>query len=330
MKISVIVPVYNAEGCLAQCVDSILAQEFTDFELLLIDDGSTDGSGKLCDGYAAADARVRVIHASNGGPSRARNMGIEAATGDYVCFVDSDDFVSPRYLADFMVADEALSFVIQGFTLTFDADASLNHTRQPAATSRCTLAQLMEECERNYLIRGPVCKLFNTATLRDNHIRFPEDYRYGEDAIFVKQYLQHAGDAIYTVAASNYTYTHHGTGTSITSSFRDARELYDVTLWDWHLYGSLRAKAGGFTSDLDDAFTRMKAIDLYQSVRNVLVDKHYDMSAKKHFVRSIDKSLLSSVRRARQLPLTFRVIRWCMTCLPQWLYVPALSLLMKK
>lgn len=92
-RISVIVPVYNVEPYLPRCVDSILAQTYPNLEVILVDDGSRDGSGRICDAYAAKDSRVRVIHKSNGGLSSARNAGIEAADGEYLSFVDSDDWI---------------------------------------------------------------------------------------------------------------------------------------------------------------------------------------------------------------------------------------------
>ena len=96
--ISVIVPVYQAEALLPQCVESVLAQTFSDWELLLIDDGSRDGSPALCDGYAARDPRIRVFHKPNGGVSTARNLGLEQATGPYIAFLDADDAFEPAAL----------------------------------------------------------------------------------------------------------------------------------------------------------------------------------------------------------------------------------------
>lgn len=96
--VSVIVPVYKAENCLAKCVDSILNQTFSDFELLLVDDGSPDNSGALCDRYAAADSRIRVFHKENGGVSSARNLGMSNAQGAYIAFADSDDWMEPNAL----------------------------------------------------------------------------------------------------------------------------------------------------------------------------------------------------------------------------------------
>ncbi len=96
--ISVIVPVYNVAPYLPRCIDSILAQSFGDFELLLIDDGSTDASGAICDEYARKDKRIKVFHKESGGPSAARNYGMEHARGDYIGFIDSDDYVGTDYL----------------------------------------------------------------------------------------------------------------------------------------------------------------------------------------------------------------------------------------
>lgn len=99
-RISIIVPVYNTERWLHRCVDSILAQTYTDFELLLIDDGSNDNSGAICDEYAIKDKRVKVFHKSNGGVSSARNLGLDNARGEWITFVDGDDWLEPNAVND--------------------------------------------------------------------------------------------------------------------------------------------------------------------------------------------------------------------------------------
>ena len=98
--ISVIVPVYNAEKYLSRCIDSILVQRFNDLELLLIDDGSKDGSGKICDEFAEKDKRIKVFHKVNGGVSSARNYGLEKSNGEYVTFVDADDYLLPETITE--------------------------------------------------------------------------------------------------------------------------------------------------------------------------------------------------------------------------------------
>ena len=96
-KVSIIVPVYKVEQYLARCIDSILAQTYKDWELLLIDDGSPDRSGFICDEYATKDPRIRVFHKENGGVSSARNIGIESSHGEWIYFLDSDDYVSLEF-----------------------------------------------------------------------------------------------------------------------------------------------------------------------------------------------------------------------------------------
>ncbi len=98
MTISIIVPVYNVESYLTRCVESILAQTYTNWELILVDDGSPDRCPEICDAYAAKDKRIKVLHKTNGGLSDARNHGLDVATGDYILFVDSDDYIHPHML----------------------------------------------------------------------------------------------------------------------------------------------------------------------------------------------------------------------------------------
>ena len=93
MRFSIILPIYNVEKYLKECVDSILKQTFLDYELILVDDGSTDGSPELCDKLAETDGRIRVLHKKNGGLSDARNAGTNIAKGDYIIYIDSDDFI---------------------------------------------------------------------------------------------------------------------------------------------------------------------------------------------------------------------------------------------
>ena len=112
--ISIIIPVYNTEKYLRRCIESVLSQSFTDFELILVDDGSKDSSPQICDEYASQDKRVRVIHKVNGGVSAARNDGLDIAKGEYVTFIDSDDWVEREYLQS-LYDKRSLDFVIGNF-----------------------------------------------------------------------------------------------------------------------------------------------------------------------------------------------------------------------
>ena len=98
IKFSIVLPIYNVEKYLKRCLDSVLGQTYKNYEVIMVDDGSTDNCPAICDNYAAMDARVKVIHKQNAGLGMARNTGIENATGDYICFFDSDDFVATNLL----------------------------------------------------------------------------------------------------------------------------------------------------------------------------------------------------------------------------------------
>ena len=129
-KVSVIVPVYKVESYLRKCVDSILGQSFSDFEVILVDDGSPDNCGAICDDYATRDQRVKVIHKINGGLSDARNVGLDVAIGQYICFVDSDDWIEQDLLKDNVAVLEhsGADLSIFGFTEIY-SDREVVHTQ---------------------------------------------------------------------------------------------------------------------------------------------------------------------------------------------------------
>lgn len=152
--ISVIVPVYKVEPYLHQCVDSILAQTFTDFELILVDDGSPDNCGSICDEYAKQDDRVRVIHQENGGLSAARNAGIDAAKGEYITFIDSDDMISETYLKRLYHAIGNSDIAICDMQ-SFEAEDEIESSNT-CTESRLTLITGREACLSIYHMDGKV------------------------------------------------------------------------------------------------------------------------------------------------------------------------------
>ena len=119
MKISIIIPVYNVEKYISECIESILKQTYNNFELLLINDGSTDTSGNICDKYAELDKRIRVFHKKNEGVGIARNLGIEHARGEWICFIDSDDWISSDYFETIMNDINIADLTFWGFKLHY-------------------------------------------------------------------------------------------------------------------------------------------------------------------------------------------------------------------
>lgn len=206
-KISVIVPVYNTEKYLHRCIDSILAQTFTDFELLLIDDGSKDSSGSICDEYAAKDSRVRVFHKENGGVSSARNLGLDNAQGEWVTFCDSDDEVKKRWLQTFDEnAADCLDMVSQGIKLDYSRMQSLN------MDSICVgfdyeggVPGALDLLYQYWMIGNMPPKIFRLEIIRRNNLSLDLRFNYMEDEEFVLRYLKYCKN-IKIVKTPGYCY----------------------------------------------------------------------------------------------------------------------------
>lgn len=188
-KISVIVPVYNVEQFLPRCIDSILTQTFTDFELLLIDDGSKDNSGKICDEYAKKDERIRVFHKENRGVSFARNLGLYNAMGEWVAFIDSDDFIETNYLYNLIkliICNEQL--IIVGYK-SFGGNNKLFNRFKPQTLNKDDLIKYVFKEGILIYYASPWGKLYNLKVLKDNKIIFPQNVSWGEDRIFNIMYI---------------------------------------------------------------------------------------------------------------------------------------------
>lgn len=182
--ISVIVPVYNVENYLPRCIDSILLQSFTDFELILVDDGSPDSCGKICDEYALKDNRVRVLHKPNGGVSSARNLGIDNAIGEWTTFIDSDDYIDKNYLSEFYSA-------VNKYGADFVVINNYCCYKEPQ-TAKVILRgdyDTLFSVDSMHRVCAPWGKLFNASIIRDLKLRFDQELSLGEDVVFVLSYL---------------------------------------------------------------------------------------------------------------------------------------------
>lgn len=189
-EISVIVPVYKAEAFIDRCVESILAQTFKNFELILVDDGSPDNSGAICDSYARTDPRVRVIHKPNGGVSSARNAGLRDAAGEWITFIDSDDCVKETYLSDLYAPDYDMNVV--GHIHYIEDQATSEPRDLHEELVRCLDVQSFSDVlSRNgkYWLLFCWGRLFKRQILQQYHLRFEEGLHVGEDYVFSSQYL---------------------------------------------------------------------------------------------------------------------------------------------
>ncbi|MGN1015230.1 MAG: glycosyltransferase [Butyricicoccus sp.] len=194
-KVSIIVPVYNAESVLNRCINSILKQEYTDFELLLVDDGSTDGSPQLCDQFAREDERVRVIHKENGGVSSARNIALSEAKGTYLQFLDSDDWITPN--ATSLLVREAeehhCDMVIADFYRVVGKRVSAKGSiSEDTVLTREQFAAHMMKSPADFYYGVLWNKLYRRSIVEKHKLRMNEELNWCEDFLFNLEYIRYA------------------------------------------------------------------------------------------------------------------------------------------
>lgn len=215
-KISIIIPVYNTEQFLHRCIDSVLAQKFADFELILVDDGSTDTSGNICDEYAANDSRIIVIHQKNAGQAAARNYALSIVGTEYVTFIDSDDYVDDNYLIHLFggMEEKTADLCMSGFILENEnGKILLTHQRK-----KCLIDLHDDKTKINFIIshiinnlnnRSCWSNLFRLSIIKKYSIFFCTScHNFAEDTGFLITYLLYCGK-IATIEYYDYHYIRH-------------------------------------------------------------------------------------------------------------------------
>lgn len=216
--VSIIVPVFNKERYLENCLKSILLQTYKRFELLLIDDGSSDKSGMICDEYKKQDKRISVIHKENEGVSICRNLGIEMANGRFVFFIDADDYIYDDYIEQLVkpMLEESVDISICGFFNVYRnkiVKKSIKKDRVGKLQEDYSILPHNSSC-----LQGPVCKCYKKSIIDKYNIRFPSEINYGEDQCFNFQYYLHVNTYKF-ISKPLYRYYRRGTGTSLDSTY---------------------------------------------------------------------------------------------------------------
>ena len=222
MKLSVIIPVYNSAEFLNKCIDSLVLQDYKDYELILVDDGSTDASYDICCNYAKRYDNILVLRQENSGPSIARNKGIQVASGDYLTFVDSDDWVMPDY---FSVLDDAMlqntDLIFYGRMHPDGQESSKKAFPEGSFTSR---EEIVGFLVKNYY-SGDLASCANKAYSRrlfgDGGLRFPASTIVEEDLLFVLQALDRS-ESLVSLSEPLYYYNRRGSG-SVTTRYNPAK-----------------------------------------------------------------------------------------------------------
>lgn len=226
--LSVIVPVYNAEKWLKECIDSIVTQSFIDFELILIDDGSNDHSGEICDYYRNIDPRIVVSHIGNSGVSNARNLGIKLSRGKWLTFIDSDDWIASNYFQSFKINDAEYDICYQGVKYVYENghEETLFSYSDLMVNDAGANAKSIEES--HLLFDGcPIAKIFRSSIVREHEIKFNSDISMHEDHIFVFDYLLHS-KTISCVAEIGYNYR-RGIEGSLSSKVHKPENLFKAS-----------------------------------------------------------------------------------------------------
>lgn len=240
--ISIIVPIYNVEKYLRRCIDSILCQTYRNFEVILVDDGSPDGCGAICDAYAGKDARITVIHQKNAGVSAARNAGLACARGEWIGFVDPDDFIAPSMYQEMLDAINATGaeLAVCGYNYV-DKDGKVDQCRLyvNAGNEILTQKQLMSRfSDMPPTVRlGVVNKLFHRDLLRKHELKFAEGLHSSEDVLFLTEYAIHVSKATFVHKALYMNTVRPGSAThgglkidSLADSFTVHDQMYETVI----------------------------------------------------------------------------------------------------
>ncbi|MCQ2514710.1 MAG: glycosyltransferase [Ruminococcus sp.] len=263
---SIIVPVYNCEGVIERCINSVINQTFSDFELILIDDGSPDNSGRICDKYAENYDNIIVNHQKNAGVSAARNAGLKIANGKYIVFIDSDDYIDDNYLECFSI-DNTVDLMVAGLSI-FSPDGAFKE-KLSSEYKRIVEAEsdMVDFLKEGYAIQvwG---KRFSRKIIEDNNIIFNEDFQYGEDSIFVAEYLMNI-KSYRTTSKTNYDFCQS-----------DKPSLSKLDMSDWFL---------SYTVLQEYIY---KLFDNFKTVQKHIADKYW-WAAENEMVRlsNLDVSL---------------------------------------
>ena len=295
MLFSIIVPVFRTEAYLEKCVRSLLDQTLSDLEIILVDDGSPDGCPRLCDAYAASDDRIRVIHKQNGGLSDARNTGLDAARGEYVIFVDADDYISPDTCARFAPYAHKGADILIGDADVIGGGIDLSHIA-PSDTVYTGEAYLLKAFRK----RGSVpmaawLNIYRKAFLSENGLRFKCGILHEDEEFTPRAFLR--AEAVICTGISFYRYViHEDTISTQKDKRKNASDFYETCLQLQALYEKIEDPA--LAAYLLDSLS-VKYLHLFQSGALYRYGKaylHKDLVRRNaRFAKTKAKALLFSI-----------------------------------
>lgn len=323
--VSIIVPVYNVQKHLIRCLDSLLNQAYSNFEILLINDGSTDSSGQICNDYQAKSDKIKVFHIENGGVSNARNYGIENSKGDFIQFVDSDDFVNEHYISSMInqIHGKSVDLVISGIKQVQFAGSEITLTKEIVSQNhgfykKGDLKPIMSDLIDSSYINYCYSKLISRKVLIENNIRFNKNISLGEDTLFVLDVIKHS-KYICILSRADYNYLIHSNDT-LTYKFRPdkfyilnnlSKEISDFCMKEGYYTEDVKGRLDKRYIEmvrfcLDENFKRTdscKFPDKLKNMRRILSneDVRHFISKERAVFNNYPKSLINAIRSKNAL-----------------------------
>jgi len=225
--ISVIIPIYNVENYLSKCVDSVLNQTYQNLEIILVDDGSKDNCGQICDEYAQKDNRVKVVHKPNGGVSQARNVGLDNSNGEFIAFVDPDDYIEKDMLSELKQNLEDADLSACGCQKIFENKVieQLKVKKSVLIDKQKFIKNLFYNGEHKYQYQGFLWdKLYKSKIIKQHNIRFKEEIKYNEDRLFVYEYINKCDKGVFISNYIGYNYYQRDNSAMMQKEYK--KEMY--------------------------------------------------------------------------------------------------------
>ena len=301
--VSIIIPIYNSEKYLKRCLLSVARQSYSSFECILVDDGSRDNSGAICDEFEKNDRRFRAFHLENGGAGNARNFGISHAVGEFVAFIDSDDFIAPDFLSNAVASVGDSELYVSGINMISQNGEMIYSPCHNGTFERNVFLESIEKSIPQICFCGPCCKLFRRSIIEENEIRFSSTLICGEDTDFNLHYIVHC-KSVFTDSYTGYYYDRSNTN-SLFSAFYVRH--YDDVRFVYAEWVDTLSKCGISyeykTFFVDKEYTAQIIGALHDVFRNIRIRKE-----RRAFVKKVCEDDILSVCSYRAQPFKKRMI----------------------
>lgn len=278
--ISIIVAVFNCRNTIKKCIQSIQAQSYQEWELLLIDDGSADGSGEICDKIAECDYRIRVYHKENGGVSSARNFGLDKSRGEYILFCDSDDFVETEWcekLLDVFKSEKNVLPICNYYRYS-EGKSLVNKYKLCDSITRFIPIQDFFSLNEPELLGIPWNKIYMNSIIKTNEIKFRENLSLGEDLLFVLDYISHGLDGFVFINEPLYYYSVGDVSRLSNKYYDNLEDIYNI------IYKNIKCKLNiypGVYTRCREMYLRSYFYALNRVFRNIWLSNNPEKTLKK-------------------------------------------------